>query len=74
MSNRALSLGGLFGMIVAASASTASLAHSGGTDSNGCHGGSQPYHCHSGAGSSRSAPTVNFGTECLPELSRCLRT
>ena len=24
-----------------------SLAHSGGTDSNGCHAGSQPYHCHS---------------------------
>ncbi len=23
------------------------LAHSGGTDSNGCHAGSQPYHCHS---------------------------
>ena len=22
-------------------------AHSGGTDSNGCHAGSQPYHCHS---------------------------
>ena len=21
-------------------------AHSGGTDSNGCHSGSQPYHCH----------------------------
>lgn len=21
-------------------------AHSGGTDSNGCHAGSQPYHCH----------------------------
>ena len=22
------------------------LAHSGGTDANGCHAGSQPYHCH----------------------------
>ena len=22
-------------------------AHSGGTDSNGCHAGTQPYHCHS---------------------------
>ena len=25
-------------------------AHSGGTDSNGCHAGSQPYHCHGGGG------------------------
>lgn len=24
------------------------MAHSGGTDSNGCHSGSQPYHCHGG--------------------------
>lgn len=23
------------------------LAHSGGTDSRGCHAGTQPYHCHS---------------------------
>ncbi len=22
------------------------LAHSGGTNSAGCHGGSEPYHCH----------------------------
>ncbi|MED5387427.1 MAG: YHYH domain-containing protein [Pseudomonadota bacterium] len=22
------------------------LAHSGGTDANGCHAGSKPYHCH----------------------------
>jgi len=29
-----------------------SLAHSGGTDANGCHAGSQPYHCHG----SRSTP------------------
>ncbi|MFM5267866.1 YHYH domain-containing protein [Aeromonas caviae] len=21
-------------------------AHSGGTDSNGCHAGTKPYHCH----------------------------
>jgi len=25
---------------------TAALAHSGGTDKNGCHAGSRPYHCH----------------------------
>lgn len=29
---------------------TASMAHSGGTDRNGCHAGSQPYHCHGGSG------------------------
>lgn len=28
------------------SLASASFAHSGGTDANGCHGGSQPYHCH----------------------------
>ena len=28
------------------------FAHSGGTDSNGCHGGSVPRHCHGGGGSS----------------------
>jgi hypothetical protein len=22
------------------------LAHSGGTDANGCHAGKKPYHCH----------------------------
>lgn len=22
------------------------LAHSGGTDANGCHAGTKPYHCH----------------------------
>jgi hypothetical protein len=26
---------------------TVASAHSGGTDSNGCHSGTQPYHCHS---------------------------
>jgi hypothetical protein len=30
------------------------LAHSGGTDANGCHAGSQPYHCH---GSSKVQPS-----------------
>ena len=35
------------------------LAHSGGTDVNGCHAGSQPYHCHSSSGgSSTAAPTT----------------
>ena len=24
------------------------LAHSGGTDSAGCHAGTKPYHCHNG--------------------------
>jgi hypothetical protein len=26
--------------------SSVSFAHSGGTDSNGCHAGTKPYHCH----------------------------
>ncbi|WP_231483447.1 MULTISPECIES: YHYH domain-containing protein [Alcanivorax] len=26
--------------------SGAALAHSGGTDANGCHAGKKPYHCH----------------------------
>jgi hypothetical protein len=26
--------------------SSAAIAHSGGTDSNGCHAGSKLYHCH----------------------------
>lgn len=30
------------------------LAHSGGTDSNGCHAGSQPYHCHNSNSNSNS--------------------
>ncbi len=32
-------------LLAAASVSPA-LAHSGGTNSAGCHAGSQPYHCH----------------------------
>ena len=38
-----------------------SFAHSGGTDSNGCHAGSQPYHCHnskSGFGEYEDALTI----------------
>lgn len=27
-------------------AAGSALAHSGGTNANGCHAGSQPYHCH----------------------------
>ncbi len=33
------------------------FAHSGGTDSNGCHAGSQPYHCH-GDSEEGGDPTV----------------
>jgi hypothetical protein len=32
--------------IVLHSPPSPALAHSGGTDANGCHAGSQPYHCH----------------------------
>lgn len=33
-------------ILVTAISATSAAAHSGGTDSNGCHGGSKPYHCH----------------------------
>ncbi len=33
------------------------LAHSGGTDANGCHAGSQPYHCHGATTTSSVRPT-----------------
>eukprot|EP00919_Chromeraceae_sp_WS-2016_P053468 GHVR01126949.1.p1 GENE.GHVR01126949.1~~GHVR01126949.1.p1 ORF type:complete len:130 (+),score=6.13 GHVR01126949.1:108-497(+) len=36
--------------------SGAAVAHSGGTDANGCHAGSKPYHCHG----SKSAPDEKF--------------
>lgn len=36
------------------------LAHSGGTDANGCHAGTQPYHCHGGS-SSGSGSTDKSG-------------
>ncbi|MBL4799312.1 MAG: YHYH domain-containing protein [Oleispira sp.] len=32
--------------IAISSASLTSFAHSGGTDSEGCHSGSKEYHCH----------------------------
>jgi hypothetical protein len=32
--------------IALSSLSIASFAHSGGTDSQGCHSGSKQYHCH----------------------------
>lgn len=35
----------------------ATLSHSGGTDSNGCHAGTQPYHCHN----SKSDSSVSIG-------------
>jgi hypothetical protein len=38
---------------------SATYAHSGGTDKNGCHAGSQPYHCHNEGSSSENAG-LNF--------------
>lgn len=37
-----------FVVLAAASliSATTAFAHSGGTNSAGCHAGSQPYHCH----------------------------
>ncbi len=31
---------------VAVTAVSGALAHSGGTDKDGCHAGKKPYHCH----------------------------
>ncbi len=59
MFDRSLSLVELICMVVVASSPTTLRAHSGGTDSNGCHSGSQPYHCHSGASGGRSASPVS---------------
>jgi hypothetical protein len=40
---------------------SAVFAHSGGTDSAGCHAGSQPYHCHSGSSyKPYQAPSYNY--------------
>ena len=33
------------------------FAHSGGTNSDGCHAGSQPYHCHNDRGRTTPTPT-----------------
>lgn len=33
-------------LVTAASSSAVVYAHSGGTNSLGCHAGSKPYHCH----------------------------
>ena len=38
----------IFGMAI-----NPAFAHSGGTDSRGCHAGSQPYHCHNSKNGSR---------------------
>ena len=47
--------------LVSASTTGAVSAHSGGTDSAGCHSGSQPYHCHSGSNySPYKAPSNNY--------------
>ena len=35
-----------------------SYAHSGGTDSDGCHAGSQPYHCHGGGDTDAGTVTL----------------
>lgn len=40
--------------------SAKAFAHSGGTDSNGCHSGSQPYHCHN-TGNGKTDDSVDLG-------------
>ncbi len=52
----------LYILLVLSFVSSQTLAHSGGTDSNGCHAGSQPYHCHNG-GSSNSSGLGSTGVD-----------
>jgi len=43
-------------------------AHSGGTDSNGCHAGSQPYHCHGGGGGYSSGSSIWVDPDKAPKI------
>jgi hypothetical protein len=48
------------------------LAHSGGTDANGCHAGSLPYHCHGAkqqTQNSSGACHPNYEKVCVPFAS-----
>ena len=38
----------IFLIIITVQGVEISIAHSGGTNSSGCHAGSKPYHCHGG--------------------------
>ena len=40
-------------------------AHSGGTDSNGCHAGSQPYHCHNSKNDELNVEAMAIGVLLL---------
>ena len=44
------------------------FAHSGGTDSNGCHAGSVPRHCHGGSSSSSAGDTFKIIGICVGVL------
>jgi hypothetical protein len=44
----------LFLIIITIQGVEISIAHSGGTDSFGCHAGSKPYHCHGGPDNSNN--------------------
>ena len=44
------------------------FAHSGGTDSNGCHGGSVSRHCHGGSSSSSAGDTLKIIGICVGAL------
>jgi hypothetical protein len=50
----------LFPVLISPFILTNVFAHSGGTDSNGCHAGSQPYHCHN-SGDGNSTPSLDIG-------------
>ena len=41
---------------------TVAMAHSGGTNANGCHAGSKPYHCHNSKPKDYSRTTYTYVT------------
>jgi hypothetical protein len=48
----------LFLIVITIQGVEISIAHSGGTDSFGCHAGSKPYHCHGGPDNSNNTDYI----------------
>ena len=54
--------------------SPSAIAHSGGTNSDGCHAGSQPYHCHNRPAPTRQTPVYRSApTNSAPAPARRTR-
>ncbi len=43
------------------------FAHSGGTDSRGCHAGSQPYHCHNPKSGNSSSSSTSSSSNSISD-------